>query len=97
MIVGLKGSIKSMIVAHSFENFKEMYQRAVKLARVLEETNWENRASNLGKRKIDYNNRELRGVNPKRFNIDEPLNNEKQPMPWQNRTPCRTCGKLHLG
>ena len=32
MIVGLKGSIKSMIVAHSFENFKEMYQRAVKLA-----------------------------------------------------------------
>jgi len=93
---GMKGSVKSMIAGHSFENFKEMYQRAVKLARVLEETNWENRASNLGKRKIDYNNRELRGVNPKRFNTEGPQNKGKQPMSWQNRTPYRTYDKLHF-
>ena len=33
---GMKGTIKSMIVGHSFENFQEMYQLVVKIARVLE-------------------------------------------------------------
>ena len=36
---GLKGGIKSMIAGHSFEKFQEMYHRAMKIARVLEETN----------------------------------------------------------
>ena len=46
-----------MIAEHSFENFPKMYQRAVKVARVLEEIERENRASSFGERKIDYNNR----------------------------------------
>ena len=33
---GLKGSIKSMTAGHSLDHFQEMYQRAVKIARVLE-------------------------------------------------------------
>ena len=78
---GPKGSIKSMVAGHSFKNFREMYQRAIKITRVLEETMWENRTSNLGKRKIDYNNRGPRGVNPKRFNIGGPQDKGKQPMP----------------
>jgi len=35
---GLKGSIKSTIAGHSFENFKKICQRVVKIARVVEET-----------------------------------------------------------
>jgi len=35
---GLKGPIKRMIARHVFTSFQEMYQRAVKIARVIEET-----------------------------------------------------------
>jgi len=35
---GLRGPIKRMIAGHVFTNFKGMYQRAVKIARVIEET-----------------------------------------------------------
>ena len=34
---GLKGSIKTIIAGHSFDNFQEIYQQAMKTARVLEE------------------------------------------------------------
>ena len=51
---GLKGSIRSMIAGQTFENFQEMYERAVKIARVLEESKNENRALNLGKRKMEF-------------------------------------------
>jgi len=49
---GLKGNIRSMISGQTFQNFQEMYQRAVKIARLLEELENENRALNLGKRKM---------------------------------------------
>ena len=39
---GLRGDIKSVIAGQNFDNFQEMYQRAVKIARVLEETEREN-------------------------------------------------------
>ena len=35
---GLKGPIKRMIAGHVFTSFQEMYQRAAKIARVIEET-----------------------------------------------------------
>ena len=50
---GLKGNIKSMIAGQTFENFQAMYQKAVKIARVLEEFESENQALNLEKRKKD--------------------------------------------
>jgi len=78
---GLKGSIKLMITGHSFEKFKEMYQQAIKIARVVEETERENKVSNLGKRKIEYENRGPRGENPKRFNTGGPQDKGKQPIP----------------
>ena len=82
---------------HSFEFFQEIYQWAVKIAKVLEETERENKATNLGKRKIEYDNRELKGGNPKRFNTGGPQNKGQQPIPWQNRTPWNTCGRFYLG
>ena len=69
---GLKGCIRSMIAGETFENFQKMYQCAVKIARVLEETEQENKAAALGKSKIEYGNRGPKGVNPKRFNTDRP-------------------------
>jgi len=46
---GLKGNIKSMIASQTFENFQAMYQKAVKIARVLEECESENQALSLEK------------------------------------------------
>jgi len=34
---GLRGDIKSVIAAQTFTNFQDMYQKAVKVARVIEE------------------------------------------------------------
>jgi len=49
-----------------------MYQRAVKIARVLEEIEQENSVANLGKRKMEFDKWGPRGVNPKRFNMGRP-------------------------
>ena len=54
-----------MIARQIFENFQETSQRTVKIARVLEETERENRAANLGKRKMEFNQQGPRGMNPK--------------------------------
>ena len=69
---GLKGSIKSMIVGHSFDSYQEKYHRAVKIARVLDETQRENKASGLRKRKFEYDNKGQKGGNPERFNSSRP-------------------------
>jgi len=49
---GLRGDINSMIASQTFENFYEMYQRAVKIARVLEESKMKKQASEARKRKM---------------------------------------------
>jgi len=49
---GLKGPIKRMIAGHVFTSFQEMYQRAVKIALVIEETEPESRQIGLAKRKF---------------------------------------------
>jgi len=41
-----------MIVGQTFDNFHEMYQRAMKIARVLEQTKMEKQALDVGKRKM---------------------------------------------
>jgi len=50
---GLRGNIKSIIAGQTFENFQAMYQKAVKIIRVLEESESENQALNLEKQKRD--------------------------------------------
>ena len=62
---GLRRNIKSMVEGQKFQNFQDMYQRAVKIARVLEESKNENRALNLGKRKMKIHRGEFRGGNYK--------------------------------
>ena len=48
---GLRGDIKSIIAGQTFVNFQEMYQRAVKVARVLEENEKEAQTLNLERKK----------------------------------------------
>ena len=46
---GLRGDIRSMIAGQTFDNFHDMYQRVVKIARVLKESRKERQALALGK------------------------------------------------
>ena len=46
---GLRGDIKSVLAGQTFASYQEMYQRAVKVAHVLEETEREAQALNLEK------------------------------------------------
>ena len=48
---GLRADIKSVTACQNFDNFQDMYQRAIKIARVLEETERENQARNLKNRR----------------------------------------------
>ena len=61
-----------MIAGQIFKNFQDMHQRAVKVARVLEETKRENRAANFGKRKLEVGNRGPSGGDTKQFNAGRP-------------------------
>jgi len=51
---GLRGNIKSMIAGRTFENFQDMYQRAARIAHVLEESENESQALNITKWKKDF-------------------------------------------
>ena len=57
-----------------------MYQRDVKIARVLDEIDRENKPTNLGKRKFEHDNWGTKCENPKRFNSSGPQDKGKQPI-----------------
>jgi len=69
---GLRGNIKSMIASQTFQNFQDMYQRAVKITRVLEESENENRALNLRKHKMEIHRGGYRGGNYKQYKPSYP-------------------------
>ena len=77
---GLQGNIRSMIAGQTYENFQAMYQRVIKVARLLEETEQENRATNFGKRKIKFGNRGPRRGNMKLYNTGRSQDKGKQLM-----------------
>ena len=49
---GLKGEIKQIIAGYAYTNFQEMYQRTVKVARIIDETKIENKEKGRVTRKI---------------------------------------------
>jgi len=77
---GLKGSIRSMIAGQTFDNFQDMYKWVVKLARVLEESENESRALNLGKWKMKPFRGGFRGGYNKQYRPNYPHGKGKQPM-----------------
>jgi len=48
---GLRGDVKFVIAGQTFANFQEMYQQAVKVARVLEENEKEAHTLNLERKR----------------------------------------------
>ena len=51
---GLKGSIEKIVVGHAYASFQEMFQRAMKIARVMDETKVKNREIGQPKRKFSW-------------------------------------------
>jgi len=95
---GLRGDIKSVIAGQTFANFQEMYQRAVKVARVIEENKQENQSLNLEGRKREFPRQSFLNQSDKRFRPDFPPGKGKQPMFKPPSYPtCRICGKNHSG
>ena len=74
---GLRGYIRSMIAGQTFDNFHEMYQRAVKIARVLKDTEMEKQALAFGKQKMGPPKKGITGN--KRFKPDNYQGKGKQP------------------
>jgi len=97
---GLRGNFKSMIAGQTFQNFQDMYQRAVKIARVLEESENENRAPNLGKRKMgNYRGGfggGFKGGNYKEYRPSYPQGKGKQLMAKQNRPSVGFVGDITM-
>jgi len=95
---GLRGDIKSVIASRTFANFQEIYQRAVKVARVLDESEKETQALNLEKRKRKFTRPGFQGREDERFRPSYPPGKGKQPMSEPPKfPPCRFCGKYHTG
>jgi len=84
-----------MIAGQTFENFHEMYQQAMKIARVLEETKMEKQALDAGKRKIGPPRKGFPDNN--RFRSDHYQGKGKQLAEWRTYPSCKTCGRHHEG
>jgi len=56
----------------------------VKIAQVLDEADWANKATNLGKRKFEFDNRQPKGKTPKGLTLMDPM------IRGSNRCPSRT-------
>ena len=67
---GLKGDNRSMIAGQTFDIFQDMYQRDVKIAQVLEESENERRALTLGKWKIEFHKKGFQGGNYNKYRPD---------------------------
>ena len=95
---GLKGPIKRMIAGHVFTSFQEMYQRAVKIARVIEETEAESRQLGQAKRKFGPGGFSTQGN--KRFSNSNPAQDRGKGIQAASRRevePCSQCGRMHSG
>jgi len=95
---GLKGPIKRMIAGHVFTSFQGMYQRAVKTARIIEETEAESRQIGLAKRKFGKVGSSAQGNKRfKNFNPVKERGKGVQVTPRQEIEPCNQCGCMHSG
>jgi len=92
---GLRGDIRSMITGQTFDNFHDMYQGAVKIARVLEETKMEKQTMAFGKWKMEPSRKGFPGY--KRFKPDNYQGKGKRPVEWKTYPQCKTCGRYHEG
>jgi len=94
---GLRGDIKSVIAAQTFANFQDMYQKAVKVAHVIEEDRRETQALTLGGRKREFPRSNVPTQSERRVRPSFLPEKGKQPMYSPRYPVCRNCGKRHEG
>jgi len=76
---GLKGEIKKIIEGYAYTNFQEMYQRAVKVARIIDETKIKNKEKGRAKREIGRRESNSQGSrNFRRFKSEAKQDKGKQ-------------------
>jgi len=93
---GLRDDVQSVIAGQTFANFQEMYQRAVKVARVLEENEKEAQTLKLERKRRENLRQNSQDRTEKRNRPKYPPEKGKQPMS-RPPNPCRYCGKFHGG
>ena len=94
---GLRGDIKSVIAAQTFVNFQDMYQKAVKVARVMEEGQRDTQTLTLGGRKREFPRSNVPTQSEKRVRPNFLPEKGKQPMYSPRYPVCGNCGKRHEG
>jgi len=92
---GLKSKLKTNMAALTFPNLQTMYQKAIKVERVIDECE----ASELvtqqkRKREVESSQEGVRG-NGRKPNSNH--QSQKDRPPYEPRPRCETCGKLHNG
>ena len=92
---GLNELIKQMIAGHVFTSFQAMYQRAVKIAQVIEEAEAESWQMGLAKRKFGPGGSSALGN--KKFRNFNNWGKGKQATLRQEMEPCNQCERLHYG
>ena len=76
--------MKQIIVRQAYANFQEMYERAVKVARIINETEIGNRERSQAKRRLGPRGPNFqRNTNFKRVKPGMRQNKRKHPAQWQ--------------
>ena len=81
-----------MVGGRAYANFHKMYQRAMKIARLIDEVGVESRAVSGGKRKFGPNESSQGNRNFIRFNHGRAQDKGKCPMQQQKIRPWDKCG-----
>ena len=92
---GLKSKLKTNMAALTFPNLQTMYQKAIKVERVIDESEaFELAMQQKRKREVESSQGGVRG-NGKKPHPN--YQSQKDRTPYEPRPRCDTCGKLHNG
>jgi len=92
----LKGKLKETVTGHSYANFQEMCQKAIKIPLVVDENEATEEEEVQAKKKFGLgSSNPFPGRNPKRFNPRKFQNRGKQPKGSRERKPYDKCFRHH--
>jgi len=95
---GLRWEVKQIIAGYPYDNFKEMYQKAMKIARIINQTEIENREKDQVKKKFGPEGSNSQGNrNFRRFKAAMKQDKRKQTAQWNSRKTCDQYGRQHHG
>jgi len=95
---GLRGEVKQIIAEYTYDSFQEMYHKAVKIARIVSETEIKNREKDQVKEKFGLGGSNSQGNrNFRRFKHGTKQDKGKQAVQSKPRKTCSQCGRHHPG